>query len=613
MGSSWDGGDFDGLSRGRTKTTMKRDQSKRGRRATPNPTAAPKPEVGPRAKSKLGAATNSVLFSRVAAELRTPISRFESILFASIACVVPIWLFADPLWNYYIYGDDWEFVASSRSFTRAFENLWTPHNVHIVPAWRLWTAVVVAIAGDLKNLPTVLACASYALLVVTMILAGRLVARETQRGGLALATMAFLGTTSLMQPAASWYSASEATGAGLGVLLTLWFAQGWRFWGGKWRLIMIVVSTWFAGGCWTTGHVAGLVVAAYLWADGRRRCRFAAIIPLLSSTIAVAAVLGLGGRGIGEQSTISFHGRSAKDASSPLQGALHTVQAIPERLILGDLGLTAKTTFAQAMVLIFVLVLVWAISRRRSSWDSSAVDDSRGGGGDSAVARKSLAWIRPSPLECAGAVLVFASYGMLWTFRGYLPFSSLRGFVQWYETIPQIGAALFAAGWWASTHANVPKQESAPLTRGAAIAVLLLQLALIAIHQPQSRELFADPLRIGGMTAYEKEQLFPLPELKRLRNVYLWSERAERQKRQLARLDRAQETARRMGVGREDLVEIFGRHIWPDPPVIDDGNLLNLPWKGTEHDPERIRRALGDAFAVEPEPIAPWLRATSNQ
>jgi hypothetical protein len=547
---------------------------------------------------------------RIAASLAQPLGVAGTVLLIAAVCVLPAWLFADPLWNYYIYGDDWEFVASSRTPWRALENLWTPHNVHVVPVWRIWTAAVVAVAGSLQSLPPLLALASYALLVATMLLAGLFVWRETGRPALAVTTMVFLGTTSLMQPAASWFSASQATGAGFGVLLALLFAQGWRRKGGAWRLVMIVICAWMAGGCWTTGHVAGLVVAAYLLADARRKCFYAALVPLLSAVIGVVVVLGSGGRGIEQQSTISFHGRSTKEAISPVQGALHTVQAIPERLVLGDLGLGAKTTFPQAVALIFCLGLIWVCSRRRQDPLLDRTEYALLLESEPTAHAKVPRWVA-TPLESVGAVLIVCSYGMLWTFRGYLPFSSLRGFVPWYETIPQIGLALFVSGWWSAAREPTTKAASTALTRAQALAILLFQCALIAVHVPQSRELFGDPLRIGGMNEEEKK-IFPIAELKRLRNVYLWSERAERQHRQLARLDHAQNVARRMGVGRDQLVQIFGRHIWPDPPVIDDANLLDLPWRGTPIDPEKIQNALGDAFAVDPIPIAPWLHSDSR-
>src|SRR4051794_35867075 len=106
-----------------------------------------------------------------------------------VALVVPAWLFADPLGHYRVYSDDFAYVAASRTWSRALANLFVPHNTHIVPAWRLVTWAVVAAAGRLANLQASLAMAAYAILAGTMLLAGRLIARETGRPGLGLVAM----------------------------------------------------------------------------------------------------------------------------------------------------------------------------------------------------------------------------------------------------------------------------------------------------------------------------------------------------------------------------------------------------------------------------------------
>ena len=48
----------------------------------------------------------------------------------------------------------------------------------------------------------------------------------------------------------------------------------------------------------------------------------------------------------------------------------------------------------------------------------------------------------------------WVAYLVEWTVRGYMPFRYLRTInlgmiVPWYDTVPQIGAVLFAAGWFA--------------------------------------------------------------------------------------------------------------------------------------------------------------------
>jgi hypothetical protein len=517
--------------------------------------------------------------SRLRSWGRRPLGRGATLALAMAICLAPAWLFFDRLESYFVYGDDWEYVASSRTFARAIENLFRPHNVHVVPVWRLVSWLVVAIAGRLERVQEVMAGASYAALAAVMLLAGRLVARETGRVGLALATMVGLGTTALMSTAATWFSASQALGAGFGILAMLWYLQSWRRSGGAWRLALAAAAASLAGGAWTVGHAAGPVGAVYLWADGRRRCRRAAPIPLIATALTAVAILWVGGRGIQRESTISFHGRKTAEAIAPLSGAAHTLQAIPERLILGDLALVAEATFWQAVVLVVGLAVIWAWTRR--------------GGG------------RPSPLECTGAAIVLSSYFLEMTFRGYLPFSSLRGFIPWYETIPQIGAALFAAGWWAALRSPVPRGETVPLSRAGAAGLVAFQAALIVLHQPRVDAMFIKG--VSRMSDFEREKMFLIPKLQRLRAVYLADERAARQRRHLARLDQAQEVARHRGIGREALRRVFGRVLWPEPPVIDDADLLDLPRHGPETSPATIRRAVGPAFVLEPEPRPPWL------
>ena len=49
-------------------------------------------------------------------------------------------------------GDDFAYVADSRDASRLASNLFTPHNTHIVPLFRIWTFALVAGAGRLSNI-----------------------------------------------------------------------------------------------------------------------------------------------------------------------------------------------------------------------------------------------------------------------------------------------------------------------------------------------------------------------------------------------------------------------------------------------------------------------------
>src|SRR5262245_33400472 len=43
----------------------------------------------------------------------------------------------DPVRYYRLHSDDFAYIAGSRDLSRTLENLYVPHNTHIVPAWRI--------------------------------------------------------------------------------------------------------------------------------------------------------------------------------------------------------------------------------------------------------------------------------------------------------------------------------------------------------------------------------------------------------------------------------------------------------------------------------------------
>ena len=352
----------------------------------------------------------------------------------------------EPMEIYILFSDDVAYVGSSRTWDRTVANLFVPHNTHIVPAWRLLTWTLTAWAGKLERIPAVLAVASYSILVAVMLLTGRLVAKETGRAGIGLAAMILVGTTSLMLSPAIWYSPGQTLWAGFGILATLWYAQLYRRSGRALALVFAMVSAMAAGWFWTVGHLAGPVAAVYLWADGRKRCRIAAAVPLTASVIAVAISLAMASSRI--NSTISFHGRTVREAVSPTQGLLHSLQAIAENLAFGNLGLAVQTTPAQAAVLTAAVAgaLIWFRRRDRGATNQAIRPTWATHGRQRGL----------SPLECAGAALLFGSYLFEWTFRGYMDYQYLRTLnmrfiVPWYDVIPHIGAVLWLAGWWAET------------------------------------------------------------------------------------------------------------------------------------------------------------------
>jgi len=546
-----------------------------------------------------------------------------------VLATAPAFLFFDPVdfipreWHvpreprsiYLLYSDDVAYVSASLNWSHTLSNLFVPHNTHIVPAWRLLTWALVTVAGSLERLPEVLAIASYSILVAVMLLIARLVARETGRTLLGLVAMVLVGTTSLMLTPSMWYSAGQPLWAGLGVLATLWYAQSYRRSGRSSALALAAASAPLAGWFWTVGHLAGPVAAVYLWIDGRRRCRLAAAVPLAASLLAVALGLALGGRRI--DSTISFHGRTMRDAANPVRGLLDTGQAIPENLVFANLGLTVHTTPTQGALLSLSLVLLWS-----SRWWFGLLRPHCTG----ASLRQSV----PSygntrafcPLECAGAALVLGSYLIEWTVRGYMDYPYLRTIglrfaVPWYDVLPQIGAVLFTAGWWSATRATAPKvallENPRSATRMGTLGLGLLAVVLIVLNRPRVDALFRSS---APRLLPSDRRLYPLPHLQTMRaNVLLISE-AQWQRGHLRRLDQVEATARRIGLGRDAIRAAFG-HPWIPATttalrpsrydLYDAVAVLDLPEHGRKVDTDSVRRALAEWFVEDRPPRPFWL------
>ena len=495
----------------------------------------------------------------------------------------------DPIAIYRLYSDDFAYVDASRTLGRTLSNLFVPHNTHVVPAWRMLTWALVAWAGRLEKLPEVLAEASYGILVAVMLLTGRLVARETGRAGVGLAAMAAVGTTSLMASPACWYSAGQTLWAGFGILATLWYAQSWRRSSSPWALGLAAISAMLAGWFWTIGHLAGPVAAAFLVVDGRRSARRAALAPLAGTVVAVGLSLILGWGKV--DSTVSFHGRTTRQAAQPWEGLLHTAQAIPENLILANLGLRAQTTPTQGLVLCGIVIGYWILRRYRQAGFRAF-----------------------NPLESAGAALLLASFLIEWTVRGYMPFRYLRTvnlgmIVPWYDTVPQIGFILFIAGWCSGPRSSRSLPSRLPsidrLSRRGAIGIVGLTAILMVLNRPRVETLWRNwvpPL------APAEQKMFPIQSLKSLRATTLLLSRADWQRRHLRRLDQAQRVATLQGIGRDAIHAAFGRLDMPElPEVYDAIGLLDLPERGRLSDPERIRRALGPYLFKEEEPRPSWL------
>jgi hypothetical protein len=198
--------------------------------------------------------------------------------------------------------------------------------------------------------------------------------------------------------------------------------------------------------------------------------------------------------------------------------------------------------------------------------------------------------------------------------RGYMPFRYLRTInlgmiVPWYDTVPQIGAVLFAAGWLAGPRVRGGRPAllgpMAPLSRLGAIVVVGLLAILTVLNGPRVDLLWRSwvpPLLPA------EQKIFPIISMQSLRANSLLLDRAEWQRRHLRRLDQAQEVAARLGIGRDGIRAAFGRLDMPElPDVYDAAGLLDLPDRGRLVDPEPIRRALSPYLFKEKEPRPAWL------
>lgn len=496
--------------------------------------------------------------------------------------IAPAWLMYDRLDGFSLKLDDFVYLAQSRTGQALREHLMTPHNAHVVPLFRLWTYGLVTANGGLTRLQDVFLFASYGVLIATMLATGVLVARETRNTAIGLAAMAGLGLSSVLEPAVSWYAAGQAIWAAFAVIVMLLALQSWKRGGRFGWLIAGGIAAFAAPLLWSGGYVAGPVGAAYLWVAGRTGPRRDWLVPLIAVLLTLVVVVALAGRQLARTET--FGNTSPHRSLRPLNALIYTAQAIPEELVLHNLGLKVAVSGPQGLVLCLLVAAAWACTRGVP--------------------------LRPTALEAAGAVMAVFGFLLVCTARSYEQrFDSLRG-LGWYSAIPQVGVILFAAGWWAGRSALPGKSEGRlrPPTRNGLLAVVVFATVLIVLHKP-----LIESKLLASVYPPSADELkrFPTRYLQRLRAGYLAAEPAGRQQRFLARLDAIERIALKLGVGRAELRNNFGRVLGPGMPEqvldLDAFDLLVLPGSGRPVDPAVIRASLGDWVAVEPEPRPYWV------
>jgi hypothetical protein len=263
--------------------------------------------------------------------------------------------------------------------------------------------------------------------------------------------------------------------------------------------------------------------------------------------------------------------------SRPVGGSLHTAQTLVEVCFLGNLGLEATTTPGQAIAILAGLIAVHALSR----------------GG----------WRRINPLEAAGATIALGGGLIEYTFRGNTPFHSVR-ILGWYHAIPELGALLFAAGWWTAVFPVRPGR----ISRGQAAALLGLIVGLCAAHLPRAQRILragAPPLAPG------KRSAFSTIERLEARARYYKAEARQRQIRLLARLDRIDRILAGIGASPDDLRDLFGRVLVEgmstDDLRTDVFSLLVPRPRNKRATPALAPYRAQISELLQPEPVTSWL------
>ena len=271
--------------------------------------------------------------------------------------------------------------------------------------------------------------------------------------------MAMLGLSTVIESVVVWYSAGQALLAGTAIVATLIALESWLSQGKLWRLALAVAASLAAPAIWMGGLVAGPAAAAYLWFADRRNSRRVALVFLLISVCLAGLLLA----SISDEvQRLSQPGaRRTGTTAKAIESVRSTCMAIPETLVLKNLGIDGPLTASQGFVICTAIAWFWL--------------------------RRGLP--RPHRFEAAGAVLVLGSYLMVYFFRGYMAYEDMR-VVGWYNAIPELGAILFAAGWWARSRGlDTDERTVKPMTWTfrSLIVVACVTCGLLVLHLPLRR------------------------------------------------------------------------------------------------------------------------------
>jgi hypothetical protein len=477
---------------------------------------------------------------------------------AAATCAAPLCLWGLPQrWNF-LKLDDFVYLARSRARPSLVRFLMTPHNGHVVPLYLVETHLLCRLAGSLARLPWVLSWACYGNLIVAAAMAGHLVVRETGRPARGLAVMAAVGLSTVLGPALLWYAASQSLAAGTAILAMLAALQIWRA-RGKWPWMALALFAAMAAPLfWTPGYTAGLAGFVYLWSDRRRSCRLAAVAPLAASALTAGLVWCAAGPEIARST--QFVNSALPEIFQLPRLLTHVTQAISEKLLLNNLGLDAPTAPVQSVVLSAGLLALWVWTRR-----------ARG-------RREPGPLRRPNPLETAGAALILANYALVFAARGReMTYDNLRA-LGWYDCIPLLGAALFAAGWRSGRIDSPPRRSVEPPHIRELLGVAAFAGAMLLLQLPRAQRVI---FLYDGMAAemHLGEQQAPGTQLKLAVDL---AERARLQRQALVALDQVERSAGEQGSDLLALQRALDQVAVPGMPAhlpgLKTSDLLDVPW-----------------------------------
>ena len=374
----------------------------------------------------------------------------------------------------------------------------------------------------------------------------------------------------------SWYSAGQALWAGAGIVLTLILAQAWSRHGGVWRLLLVALACLAAPLFWSGGLLAGPAATAYIIAKNRSRYR--GVLVVLVAATAWPGCSWSDFRASRSPAPIRSGNTTKNSGRVPCRRYCTPSRQLPKLWSSQTLGSTLSRP-----------------PRKQSDWSLYSQESGFGREADCG----------DYALEASGVVVVVGSYLLVYFFGGNFPYSSLRD-LGWYNAIPQVGAAVFAAGWWQSLRPDLPHS----LTRIEAVGVLGFVGLVCVLHAPRAER---NLIKYAPALYPSEVEKFPIPELLRLRALYFKEEQLGRQVRAFARLTKAKSAIAHLNVSPETLRRIYGRVLVPGIPDqqrnSDVFSLIKFPPEDPARPPDllRIHRALDDLIRPESEPRPDWL------